>query len=890
MRRTATLLSVLESADHPLPVKLSAAAKAIDARLEPAAMNRVVAALSTLSGTALEVADAATVSFLLGAALRTLAEEQPAYDRLADALGLMRDAPEVAMADYIVSSYTACALALGRSEEALRRLREVVPDEGPTAQMALGMARLLASSGRIDEAIAVLTETAQAGRSTRPETAELFRWCGILRERSGRSDAAVADFRTADAMMSDDVPPESRALTAASLSAALHNIGRWDEAAQVADRAIELARAGGAPDVLAAALLARANVCNGSGQTRLALRHYHQALLEHAKVGRRDQEVTLLNNIATCYLELRQVALSVTYLGWALDSATELDDRENKALALLNLSYASEPREARGLITQAWGIYAQLGDRQGQAVALRYLAQVLDRQGEQSDALHFLGMASDISSAMGDSSILATIHEEMGDLAARLGLPDAAWEHYERSWAAYEAVRRLTFAESVQLGLSEATRDCVAGAMSLALAMAENSRRAADARLWRSRLFAALERSRVRVLVDRLGSTPTAAAALPAEVGDRLADLAGQVRMRQRLLQSDRSAGDTEPERLRLLRQELQRAKEEFDEYEAFASQSFPTYRSFTSVESGDESDLDTRAGERVAVVEYAVVAGELISLVRHHGELSVHRHGDAADIASLDHELADVCWDSPDTNRITSLSRLLHTRLLEPVERAGVLSAATELIVVPTPEVFEFPVEALAGADGYVFERYAVSYLPSLSVSRFLRGLPDTFEPALIMANPDGTLPGAEDDVAALRRYVRHLAGGTAFIGEAATKAAFTQWAPTARLLHLAAHTDLQQDAPAFSGIVLAGGSPDGSGNLEVRDLLPVRLDSCLTVLSGCETGWGSVKGADEMIGFVRAFLASGSCAVLATRWPVRDRPTSLFMQAFYESLIDGG
>ncbi|MGC0344308.1 CHAT domain-containing protein [Streptomyces sp. SLBN-8D4] len=896
---TAALLAALESADLSLPEKLHAAGAAVDARLEPAAMNRVIAVLTALRSTSLAPHHAVTVSLLLGEALRAAGQAEAGFDTLTDALGALREV-DPGIRDLVVQRFTRNALALRRGEEALRRLRESLGDAIPAAQPALELSRIMASLGRLDEAVTVLTRTIEAGRTAGPEAAELVRQRGVLLERQGETTAAVADFTAGNRLMPADAPPDERALASASLSTTLHNAGRPDEAAQAADRALELARAGGSPHALGAALTARGNVCLGSGQTRLALHHYHQALLEFATVGTRDHEVVLLNNIAHCYLGLGQLHLHAKYLGWALDSAEELDDRENRPLALLNMSVASSPREARGLITEAWGLYAERGDRQGQALALCRLAQVLQWQDQHADSLHFFGMAADIGRTIGDSRAIAVIHGEMGDLSVSLGRPDSAWDHYEQSWAAHETMRRLTFAESVQLDMSAETQSCVAGAMQLALAQ-ESAVEGSGARdgtsgpaasaLWRSRLFTVLERSRARVLVDRLGSTPTASAALPVHVRDRLAGLAEQVRTRQHLLQAHRSGdGDgteAEPERLERLTSDLRRARAEFDEFEAFAAQSFPTYRSFTTVDPGDESAFDAAMGERVAVVEYAAVGEELISLVRNRGRLSVHRHGSLAEAAALDQELAGLCWDSPDTGRITELSRRLHTQLLEPVERAGALAGAGELIVVPTPKVFEFPVEALLGADGYAFEKYAVTYLPSLSVSRFLRALPSSYEPALIMANPDGTLRRAEEEVEAIRRQLRNITAGGPLVGGTATKKAFTRWAPSARLVHLAAHTDLQPDAPAFSSIVLASEGPDGTGHLEVRDLLPLRLEPCLTVLSGCGTGRGSEAGTDEMIGFVRAFLAGGSCAVLATRWPVRDRPTSLFMHTFYEGLI---
>lgn len=880
------LIAVVESSDVPLHERFNAASAAIDARLEPTAMNRVISALSALDRGSISPGGAACVALLLGEALRTVGEDEEAFVSLAQAVSVLGDAP-TDQRGLIVERFTQCALSLNRAEDAVRQLRTVSDCGGVTAEVAQATAEALASLGRLDEAIATLDRAIAAGLPPGTRHVYLVRYRGVLRERRGEAEAALVDFVDADARVPDDAEPEVRTLAASSLCLGLLNVGRLDEAARAGDRAIELGRTAASPKALASAVMARASVCVQSGQFRLALGYYHEALVAIAKAGDRDGEVVLLNNVGQCYLKLGQLMLFVTYIGWALDSALELHDRENEALALMSLGSVWDPHEARGMFTEAWGIYAELQDSRGQAMALTGLARALEKLDETSDALHFLGKVADIGATTHDTRLTATAHLSMGQLSAKAEQPMAAWDHYERSWEAFEALRRLTFAEPVQFEVIEEAQDCVTGAISLALAQQENSASEEGGRLWRSRLFAMLERSRARVLTDRIGSTDVASQTLPPAAHEKLAGLANQVRQRQSTLHAERTAGTTEPGRLDQADEELRRTKAKFDEYEAFVAQSFPRYRSFSSVEPGDESSLDTALGRQVAVVEYVAIDDQLVSVVREHGELTVHRHGELAEITALDRELSELCSHSSDTSRITELSRRLHHQLLEPLERTGGLREAAELIVVPTPEVFGFPIEALRGADGYAFEKYAISYLPSTSVTRFLGSPPSSYEPALVMANPDGTLHRPEKEIAAICRQVKRFAGDGPFIGTAATKAQFMRWAPEVRLIHLASHAHFRADTPAFSSIVLAGDATDGTANLEVRDLPLVQMRSCLTVLSGCETGRGSVTGADEMIGFIRAFLAGGSCAVLATRWPVRDRATSVFMRAFYEGLI---
>jgi len=54
------------------------------------------------------------------------------------------------------------------------------------------------------------------------------------------------------------------------------------------------------------------------------------------------------------------------------------------------------------------------------------------------------------------------------------------------------------------------------------------------------------------------------------------------------------------------------------------------------------------------------------------------------------------------------------------------------------------------------------------------------------------------------------------------------------------------------------------------------------LVVLSCCHSGRGDVK-ADGVIGMIRAFMAAGARAVVASLWAIADDATMVFMEKFY-------
>jgi tetratricopeptide (TPR) repeat protein len=96
---------------------------------------------------------------------------------------------------------------------------------------------------------------------------------------------------------------------------------------------------------------------------------------------------------------------------------------------------------------------------------------------------------------------------------------------------------------------------------------------------------------------------------------------------------------------------------------------------------------------------------------------------------------------------------------------------------------------------------------------------------------------------------------------------------------LHLACHGQADLDHPLDSWLLLAGEEP-----LRLRELLHLRLQARLAVLSACESGIPGADLPDEVVGLPTGLLEAGVAAVIASLWPVDDRPTLLLMVGFYQ------
>ncbi|XP_019853064.1 PREDICTED: tetratricopeptide repeat protein 28-like [Amphimedon queenslandica] len=74
----------------------------------------------------------------------------------------------------------------------------------------------------------------------------------------------------------------------------------------------------------------------------------------------------------------------------------------------------------------------------------------------------------------------------------------------------------------------------------------------------------------------------------------------------------------------------------------------------------------------------------------------------------------------------------------------------------------------------------------------------------------------------------------------------------------------------------------------LYASEIESLRLQSCLVILSSCDSGRGKFKG-DEIQGMSCSFLLAGAAAVMTSLWKVPDQSASYFMQYFYCYLHDG-
>jgi CHAT domain-containing protein/tetratricopeptide (TPR) repeat protein len=107
--------------------------------------------------------------------------------------------------------------------------------------------------------------------------------------------------------------------------------------------------------------------------------------------------------------------------------------------------------------------------------------------------------------------------------------------------------------------------------------------------------------------------------------------------------------------------------------------------------------------------------------------------------------------------------------------------------------------------------------------------------------------------------------------------------------IIDLVTHAVVDEEQPERSAILLAPGSADEDGFLQVREIPDLELDGQLVILSSCRSSSGAILGGEGAQSLARAFLEARAGAVLASLWPLEDEEASILLSSFAGSLGRG-
>lgn len=164
------------------------------------------------------------------------------------------------------------------------------------------------------------------------------------------------------------------------------------------------------------------------------------------------------------------------------------------------------------------------------------------------------------------------------------------------------------------------------------------------------------------------------------------------------------------------------------------------------------------------------------------------------------------------------------------------------------------------------------------------------TYAPGSISGRP--RLEGAEREARGIAQWLGASSQTLLFGDEARRSAILAGALDHARLIHFAAHAELDAEYPDFSYVQLAdpgSGFDAHEARLRIQDVEGIDLVCDVMFMAACRTGLGKRIRGEGPMAFPRAALRAGAASVIASLWEVDDHATAELVKHFYQALARG-
>jgi filamentous hemagglutinin family protein len=248
-----------------------------------------------------------------------------------------------------------------------------------------------------------------------------------------------------------------------------------------------------------------------------------------------------------------------------------------------------------------------------------------------------------------------------------------------------------------------------------------------------------------------------------------------------------------------------------------------------------------------------------------------------------------------------------LHQLAIAPIADVLPTDPNARVIFIPQESLFVLPFPALRDTAGqYLIEKHTILTAPAIEVLTLTHRQrqqlaakypePPQGKEVLVVGNPTmptlkksgekayrlAPLPFSEKEA----KEIARLLNTQAIVGDQATKVNILQQLPKARLMHLATHGLLDDIRElGVPGAIALAPSANDDGFLTTGEILKLKLNAELVVLSACDTGQGKVTG-DGVIGLSRSLIVAGVPSTVVSLWAVPDVASSQLMTEFYRHL----
>lgn len=747
------------------------------------------------------------------------------------------------------------------------------------------MALATLSLGRVTEAIALFKQASVTSGEVASDERRGIQVTAL--DRAGRLSRTLGRYEDALWCLNQALQLHRRhpgqigeALTLSHLSAVYADTGDFTKASQILQEALPLSRA--LEDrFLEKSLLLRAMIVEkGRGNLAAALQFGEQAqaiVLRRTDASSNKQPVILTMelqyNLGLVYAALQQHPKAIEMFQFAFQRAREVYVPQVQAFVLGDL---------------AWSQF-KLGESK---TALETITQALTTLRQGGGNKHF------------ESKFLFT----QAEVQRALGRNAEALTSYRQAIATLEQARSLSIPTEIsRAGIVASRHNVFAGAIDFLLSQQQTAEALEVAEAYHARAF-------LDVLT---GAGIEASQELSAAQSEEEDKLFVQIASVQKELWDPELKPEMEPQ----LQRKLGEVETALETFRLKVRRANPRYASLESPSlikpahiAKDLLDKDTALVEFVLSEKrsfaWIIQQDKLVSVVLPPGKeiealVNEYRHEFSGKINTLTAQQAIA--------KQKAQGQKLYQKLFQPLDAH--LTTARKLVIVPDGALSYLPFETLVSGTGatYLLERFAISYAPSASALAAIRsnrpgqsgaatGLIAFGDPVYAKANDSNAEEIAQrsgdlkqlpytrtevNEIAALFPPAeRRVLLGTDAQEQIVKTAPLHQY----RYVHFAAHSNVDEDNPARSGIILTMHlNSKEDGMLQVSEVMRLKLNADLVTLSACRTGLGKLLNGEGIIGLTRAFFYAGADSVAVSLWNVNDIATASLMKSFYKNLQQG-
>jgi CHAT domain-containing protein len=660
---------------------------------------------------------------------------------------------------------------------------------------------------------------------------------------------------------------------------------------------------------------------NALGDYTKAIQYYQQQLSLVQKSGDRQSEARALGNLGITYLSLGDYPKALEHQRKALTMMRELGNRSEEGQALTQLANVygelGEYQKSIELHQQSLAIAQSLNDRYAAAVSFNNLGTIFTSLGKNDPASHYYQRSLELAKAIGYRLLEANTLINLGLVQHIQGNIQPAAKFYEQSLA----IARQIKAPSTEIAALRGIGLTYDSLKDYAKAAEYHQQCLAIARQTQ-------DKQEEATALNNLGRTAlTAGQHQQAETYLRNAlQLFDSFRSGLRDLEKI-SLFDTQVvsynllQRILVAQKKSEAALEIAERGRARAFVDLLTLRTSgqlnpqLAVMSPTIQQIQKIAQtQQATLVEYAIMSDEFlvqgkqrgteldlyIWVIQPNGKVSFRtvdlrplrqqRTSLKTLVRSTHRSVADIR-----TSNVKQGLQQLYRLLIEPIADLLPKNPNDRVIFIPHESLFLVPFAALQDASGqYLIEKHTSVTAPAIQVLGIThqqrhKGQRST-QDVLIVGNPTMPIRNGQQltPLQAAEREAIEIASlfnTKPVTGAQATKAFIQNRMPQSQIVHLATHGFLDGGGKlGIPGEIALAPADGDNGLLTAGEILKLRLQAELVVLSACNTGRGEITG-DGVVGLSRSFIAAGVPSIVVSLWSVPDNPTASLMKAFYSN-----